>query len=573
MKRICVVLFLLFSSCFTPILFGQKVEKENLSKKTSLFWDFNRTQLQAIGAYYVDETDQTTDRHGKWLFYNRLGELEEERNYFKGMLHGRVLLYHANEKPKQEGYFYLDQQDSIYKEWSEIGKLIVQGTYKRNEPIGKWTYYYPDGREKSEEWVEGKTNKVMAFWLPDSTHTQTVVNGTGELAIYYTNGALKEWYNYLNGDKNGPFEERSIYGYTTLKGFFNAGEKDSTWTYAYYSGDVEKVTNYKNGSLHGDYSYFYDNGQVNVVGRYENGKKYGLWTWYTNKGTKDMEGLFADDLQHGDWKYWHPTGELSYTATYDKGLKSGTWTYYFKDGTKFKEGTFVNDWKDGLWETWYEDGTLLMKGLYKQGKEEGEWQNYWENGNLKNKSYFKQGQLNGQWLSYYPSGKIKLKGKYDMDFKVGEWTDYYENGKPKDVVTYKVRKEKSKVDYGIMKDRIKMDAVKDGMSISYSSKDYNKTEEGNYKNGQKDGQWTAYFPGGKFPAVISTYKDGKLHGPMKQYARRGNLLQEMEYKDGLKHGKFIVYDNKGKVLLEKKFENGQEILEGTATKSKGFTPK
>lgn len=568
--KIGLILLLILS--FSPV-FSQVVFKENLTKKTSLFWDFNKIQLQAIGSYYQDDLDVTTENHGKWLYYDRNGVLEEERNYFRGMLHGRVILYYPNEKKKQEGYFYLDQQDSVYREWSDGGKLSLEGQYNLDQPTGKWTYYYLDGRQKSVEEVKGNVNYLVSFWLPDSLHTQTIVNGTGELAVYYSTGTLKEWYNYKDGLKDGPFEEVSIYGYKTLSGFFKDGEKDSIWTFAYYTGDIEKTSNYKNGVLNGEYNYFYDSGQLNVKGFYADGKKVGQWTWFTNKGTKDMEGSFENDIQHGDWKYWHPTGEVSYTAQYENGLKSGKWVYWYKNGKKFKEGTFKNDMKDGLWQTWYENGKLLMNGVYVDGKETGEWSNYWENGKLKNKSTFSKGELDGKWLSYFPSGKLMLTGKYEGNLKVGEWSNYFENGKPKDLVTYKIFKDKSKVDYGIMKDRIHLDSKKDGLSISYSSKDFAKTEEGSFKEGQKDGEWIAFYPGGRYPAVLSNYKDGELNGTMKQFDRRGNLLQEIDYKKGLKHGRFIIYGKNGAIISEKKFQDGMQVIEGQNNMPGSFSPR
>ncbi|MEN9440650.1 MAG: hypothetical protein RLZ33_726, partial [Bacteroidota bacterium] len=128
---------------------AQVVLKENLTKKANLYWDFNKTQIQATGSYYKDEVDETTDKHGKWLYYDRLGVLEEERNYYKEMLHGKVVLYYSNKKLKQEGYFYLDRQDSVYREWFENGKLSVEGYYSSDKPVGKWSYYYMDGSKKS----------------------------------------------------------------------------------------------------------------------------------------------------------------------------------------------------------------------------------------------------------------------------------------------------------------------------------------------------------------------------------------------------------------------------------------
>jgi antitoxin component YwqK of YwqJK toxin-antitoxin module len=552
--------------------FAQEILKENLTRKNSIYYDFQKTQIQATGSYYQDDLGETIEKHGKWLYFDREGIIEEERNYYRDKLVGKVVLYYPNKTLKQEGYFNYDVQDSVYREWYDNGKLKVEGQYLKGEAAGKWTYYYLDGREKSVEEVIDGVNFIHAFWLPDSLHTQTVVDGTGELLTFYTTGTIKEWYNFKDGLKDGPFEERSTYGYLMMSGHFKLGKKDSTWAYAYYTGATEKISNYKNGVLEGEYTYYYDNGQVNVHGYYKDGKKMGQWTWYTNKGTRDMEGSFVDDLQNGAWTYWYPTGEVSYTANYKDGLKDGIWTYFFKNGEKFKEGSFAKDQKNGTWQTWYENGTLLMKGDYKDGKEEGEWMNYWENGKLKNKTTFKNGLMDGVWLSYFPSGKTKLSGEYEENFKVGEWINYFDNGRVRDVMNYKIFKEKYKVDYGIMKDRVVLESMEHGYFASYSSKDFQLTEAGEYKEGKKDGQWIAYFPGGRKPAVISNYKEGELNGIMQTFDRRGNLMQEVEYKDGLKHGRFIVYDRKGKILVEKEFQFGMQVIKGTLNGPGTFSP-
>ena len=117
-----------------------------------------------------------------------------------------------------------------------------------------------------------------------------------------------------------------------------------------------------------------------------------------------------------------------------------------------------------------------------------------------------------------------------------------------------------------------MESLEHGHFASYSSKDFQLTEEGEYKEGKKDGEWIAYFPGGKKAAVVSNYKKGELDGTMKTYDRRGNIMQEVDYKDGLKHGRFIVYDRKGKVLVEKEFQFGMQVIEGTQNGSGTFSP-
>lgn len=553
------------------VVYAQEVKKENLSKKQSFYWDFGKTKLQSIGSYYVDVLGQTTFKHGKWKYYDENNNLIEQRNYYKGELNGQVLLLYPNGKQRQEGYFKMDRQDSVYREWFESGQLNIETFYKNGQEAGIKRIFYFDGKQQAEEEYIDSVRYVRQFWLPDSLHTQTLVDGNGEATYYYHTGTIKEWYTYKNGLPEGEFVERSIYGYDLLTGHFQEGKKHGQWKYFYYTGDVEKIMNYEHGKLTGKYQYFYDNKQINVEGYYKNGLKDGEWVWYTKQGKRDMQGSFLLGLQEGKWTYWFPTGELSYTAVYKANKKSGTWNYFYKDGTKFKRGEFADDEKHGSWETWYENGKLLMTGNYVHGKEEGLWQNYWENGNLKNESTFKSGVLHGSWLSYFPNGKLRITGAYKMGYKTGEWISYFDNNKPKDIYNYKVIKKKAAVDYGPMKGHVVYESVKNGKFVSFSQKDFQKTEEGGYKNDEKEGTWTAYYPGGKYPANTMDYKKGKLHGKVKEYDRKGAIITEIDYKDGLKHGKMKLYDKKGKVTREKKFEKGMEVIEGTSGGG-GFNP-
>lgn len=544
---------------FSSLSFSQTIRKENLTQKVSNYYDFQKTRLESTGSYYKDVLGETNEQHGKWLYYDKNGVEVEERNYYRGKLNGRVLVYFSNRKMRSEGYFKLNKQDSVFREWNEFGDIQLEGMFKQGKPFGIWETYYLSGQKMKTEEILDSTVFVNAFWLDDEAHTQTLKDGTGQLTVYYNTGALKEQYRYKNGLKNGSFEEKSIYGHTLLTGSFINGIKDSTWSYYYYTGPLEKVSNYKDGKLNGTYSYYYDNKQLNVEGQYLDGEKTGKWIWYTNKGTKDQEGTFANGKQHGKWSFYYPTGELSYTAEFDKGLKTGTWNYFYKDGSKFKTGPFAHDEKHGKWETWYEDGTLLMSGLYKNGKEEGTWVNYWENGKEKNIATFKAGKLNGEWVSYFPTGNLKLSGYYKNGNKIKAWTTYFDNGKEQDMFTYKVITKQTKhIDYGPLKDFKTQESVKNGPSVSYSQKDYKKIEEGSYKNGEKDGVWYTYWPGGKIPSNVTSYKLGKLNGKSIENDRRGNIVSEINYVDGLKNGKMKLYDKRGKVVKEIDFENGQQ---------------
>lgn len=572
MKSIYTVLFTTVFSIIVSTAFAQEIDKENFTKIVNTYYDFNKSQPQASGHYYKDNLGETTEKHGKWKYFDRYGELEEVRNYYRDMLYGQVLLFYPNKKIRREGYFKYDRQDSIYREWNETGKPAIEGYYKMGSPVGKWQHYYINGQLKSLEIVEAGVNLMQEFYLPDSLHTQAVKDGNGTLSTFYNTGSLKEEYGYKNGLKDGKFAEYSIYGYSTLTGEFKEGEKKGEWKYSYYTGDIEKISHYKSGKLDGAYQYFYDNGQLNVAGNYAEGKKTGKWVWYTNKGKKDQEGYFIEDLQDGNWGFYYPSEQISYNAEFKKGLKHGFWSYFYKDGSKFKEGSFVDDLKDGDWKTWYENGTLLMTGKYSKGKEEGEWKNYWENGKLKNLSFFSKGLLNGAWESYHKSGIPSLKGEYKENNRSGEWTSFFDNGRPKETITYKVITTKSKMDYSILKDFERTDSERHGKYIAYSDKDFKLLETGQYNKGEKDGEWNSFHPGGKIPAVISNFKDGVLHGVQKQNTRRGDLVSELDYKNGLRDGYFRAYNKKGKVVIERRYKNGLQIIEGSSTGT-SFDPK
>jgi len=552
-----ILLIFLIAYAFTAKT--QIVFKENLTEKDKLYWDFKKTKIQSTGSYYKDILGETRDKHGKWEFYNEFGDIEEIRNYYREKLNGQVFLKFANGKPRQEGYFKLDKQDSIYREWVENGTLVVEGKYKNGKPFGIWRKYYMDGKEQSVEEYLDTLCMLKEFWKDDSLHTRTIKNGTGIKTTFYPNGKVKEFYNYKDGLRDGIFEERSINGYLFLTGFFKQERKEGEWRCFYYTGDLEKISNYKNGLLDGAYSYYYDTKVLNVSGNYVAGKKEGKWFWYTNKGGKDMEGTFVNNMQDGDWIYYYPTGEVSYNAFYKQDKREGKWEYYYENKKLFKVGTYANDLKDGLWETWYEDGTLLMTGKYVKGKEEGIWKNFWPNTTLKNQSTFKKGYLHGQWYSYAMDGTTTLTGFYKEGYKTGKWTKYYDNRKVEDINTYKIVEKAAPIDYGFAKGRKIKESVRHGFHASYSMKDYALTEEGHYINDEKDGKWVDYLPGGLLPAVITNYKEGKLEGLMIQYGRRSEKISESEYKNGVKEGKFRMFDVNGKIILEKTYSKGQEV--------------
>jgi antitoxin component YwqK of YwqJK toxin-antitoxin module len=541
-------------------VFSQLIDPENLSPKVKIYWDANNRKLHSVGSYYVDDiTLESTEKHGKWLYYSMDGVLEEERFYYRNRTHGKQIVYYPNKKIKQLYYCKFNVSDSLYKEFNEAGTLLKSGYFSLGSPEGKWQYFYADSLLWKEEFVSNDTTYLLSYFDSDSAHTQTVINGNGVVNTFYSFGGLKESYTFKNGLRDGLFFENLASGQTSIAGAFLAGKKQGDWIFYFSDGSIEKKQGFKQDSLHGAYLVYFPNGLIRTEGSYVNGEKDGKWIWGKADGSIEMKGSFNKNQQHSDWEYYFDSGELSYKAKYNLGMRDGEWSYFYKDGTPFRIGHYKNDLKQGEWQTWYEDGTLLMKGSYNQGKEVGEWKNYWPNGRIKNQSFYKKGELNGAWYSFSPEGKLLLFGRYKKDHKKGKWTEFYNNGRKKEEVSYKVSTLKNSAQDVVAMGFKEKQSVEHGTFRAYSQVDFAIKELGKFKHGKKTGKWINYYPGGVVPAVVSTFKNGLLHGEFYQNDRRGNKMNEIHYKNGLKDGLFIVYGSNGKPITQKMFRNGHEL--------------
>ena len=171
--------------------------------------------------------DSDGQLHGHWSYYNRNGELESDRYYFRG-------------SPDGDWYSY-----------SHGNKKIVSHDYIKGN--GVWEEFY------------SKKNKITD---KESTfYRDTII--TIERASYQKNKLVGP---YMSRHKNG--EIKSI-------GNYAEGKKDGEWKYYNNLGNIVKVENYSMGLLHGDLKHYFDDGQnIKIIGQYQNNRKAGDWFWY-----------------------------------------------------------------------------------------------------------------------------------------------------------------------------------------------------------------------------------------------------------------------------------------------------
>lgn len=556
-----IVIFILPFFCSN--IWAQNIDKKNLSKPETNYWDYKKTKKRSMGYYYVDALGKTGKKHGKWKYWDKKGDLTETRTYNKGKIGGEVTLFYATGARKQTGYFKNGERDSTLTVWFKDSSLMRQGLFDMGQKVGLWYDFYKDGDTMQVAYYQDSVEHIVSFWDYKGNHT--LENGDGLKETFFSFGSLKKRYNYKDSLKHGSFIEKNVHERKQVSGQYRHNKKIGDWTFWFFTGEVQKKLTYKNDLLDGAYVEYYDNGKKLVEGHFDTGDKVGLWIWYTNEEKVDMKGHFDSDLQDGLWTYFYPTGEKNYYGSYDKGEKTGTWTFLYKNGETWKKGHYMADQRHGDWKFWYENGQVLKTGQFEYGEEVGEWKNWYENGQIKNVGHFDDGKLDGEWLSYYPDGVKKLKGEYKDNFKSGDWKEYYPDGKPKHFKSFKVKTVKNKVKEGSLKGLKRKKSVPDGEWIEFRE-DGSKLSVGDYDDGKKDGEWTYYHPQGRVVARTVSYKNGKLDGWMKSYSwgRNSHIKRAVEYKDDLRDGKYIVYDEKGEIKVEKEFKQGRRVRENNS---------
>jgi antitoxin component YwqK of YwqJK toxin-antitoxin module len=195
------------------------------------------------------------------------------------------------------------------KKDEKTNKLLYEGEFKDNKPVGKFKYYYPNDSAQaifsfrndgkfSYAWLFHPTGKKMAEGkyineykgndinrIKDSVWTyyddagikiskESYVNGkkSGTSYVYFPDGTLSEERNYKDGVENGPFRQ-------------------------YFDGKaIRGMGNYVNGNLDGKNVYYFPGGIEAAVGYYKNGKKIGPWIYRDSKGNVKERELYKDGV-------------------------------------------------------------------------------------------------------------------------------------------------------------------------------------------------------------------------------------------------------------------------------------
>ena len=199
----------------------------------------------------------------------------------------------TDSKGRKQGY---------WKKKDEKDKLIYEGTFKDDKPLGKFKYYYPTDsiRAIMNFRADGKSSYVKLF------HMNGKRMGEGKYIdkeikdstwTYYDElGVLISRENYKSGKKeglsivylpDGTFSEQRNYKEDIQDGVFKE----------YFDGKAIKAQgNYVKGKLEGRVAYHYPNGVEVAAGFYKNGEKNGPWIYKTESGKIREKELYKNGI-------------------------------------------------------------------------------------------------------------------------------------------------------------------------------------------------------------------------------------------------------------------------------------
>lgn len=193
-----------------------------------------------------------------------------------------------------------DKQGFWKKEYPN-GKLMYEGYFRNNLPVGTFKRYYDTGQLKAE--MKYDMDGVLC-----------------RSKLYYKSKKIAAEGNYINQ------------------------KKDSIWNYYAEYGVKIYVENYKNGVLNGLVEKYFWSGKgkcEEII--FVDGKMDGPWIHYFENGSKKMIANHKMGVRTGEFLSYYTNGNKRLEGVYEKGLKHGEWIFYNEDGSIKKRVEFVKD--------------------------------------------------------------------------------------------------------------------------------------------------------------------------------------------------------------------------------------
>lgn len=331
----------------------------------------------------------------------------KQKFYFKFFSILLVLLCQVSFSAGQE-INKLDDKGKKQGPWQktdETGKIKYKGQFQDNLPVGRFEYFFPNGKTKA-------------------------------ISIFSNGGKISrtEFFN-----ENGTLK---------AKGKYIQEKRDSIWLFFNDSGKIIRSEGYIENLLNGPSKTFYAKGNLCELTHWTDSIKNGEWKQYFENGSLKSEGMYVNNFLEGKVTNYHSNGKKSGTGKFSKGLKTGWWTYFdeneiptFYERINGGEIDSLRYW-NGTFEETYPNEIPKSKYTYKNGKKHGGFVEFYNQGKwyieqktndngypeesvrkLKDtqksmEGNYWEGELNGTIIYYQKNGKVEKKETYNKGVRI-----------------------------------------------------------------------------------------------------------------------------------------------------------
>ena len=219
-------------------------------------------------------------------------------------------------------------------------------SFKNGRKHGRFEEWYNRTQRRAvAEWQDGKIISGTS-WKPDGTEGSRVLNGTGALILFRSDGTLESEKTYRNG-----VQVPGASGGNSAPLPTGPPVKHASGMY------MDTVTGQP---FHGIYDYYTDGIRFN--GRMNHGHRDGLIrSWYT-AGAPLMEADYSEGKINGRFVEWYPNGERMVDAIFQRGrlVRATSWKLGGKVASELPKGT-------GTLVLFYPQGGKRRESVYEQG--------------------------------------------------------------------------------------------------------------------------------------------------------------------------------------------------------------
>jgi antitoxin component YwqK of YwqJK toxin-antitoxin module len=201
----------------------------------------------------------------------------------------------TDDKGRKQGYWK--------KRDEKTQKLIYEGEFKDDKPVGRFRYYHPNDSLRAilNFRSDGETAYARLFHIngkrmAEGKYIQKEVKDS--VWTYYDElGVLISRERYQGGKKDGASYVYFPDGKISEERHFKAGIQDGPFT-QYFDGKLLRAAGtYVNGELEGKVRYLYPNGVEAAVGFYRNGSRNGPWVYRAKDGKITEKELYINGKQ------------------------------------------------------------------------------------------------------------------------------------------------------------------------------------------------------------------------------------------------------------------------------------